>query len=83
MKPRRMPETVASPPDDGGHRGSFTVPTDVMDVTDGDLPAPAPDLASDTTHRRDQPQRGGLAVALVMLMLVIGVMSWLIYGSRL
>lgn len=34
---------VAAPPDDGGHQGSFTVPSDEMQCPDGELRHPPSD----------------------------------------
>ena len=54
--------TVASPPDDGGHHGSFTRPEDETMVPTGDR-GPVPPLNTDgtwtnTIDRDEHPHRG-------------------------
>jgi hypothetical protein len=61
----------ASPPDDGGHVGSYTQPADVMEVSDED--GPVPPLASDVVTGDETPKGSWLSpIAAVIALLLLG-----------
>jgi hypothetical protein len=65
----------AAPPDDGGDRGSFTVPIDTLVETDDDVRGPSPALHRDhALTPQDPPGRWWslvVGVALVLLSLLL------------
>lgn len=61
----RIDAGVASPPDDGGHQGSYTTPDQVLELHAADQPPHAPALVSDPNR-----YTGGAGGASPLMMLV-------------
>ena len=61
---------VAAPPDDGGHQGVFTVPSDERQCPDGEIRHPPSD--QDPSHPGGQGSAGsmlGWGVTFILIML--------------
>lgn len=69
---------VAAPPDDGGHRGSFSLPTDELQVPDGEASYPPSD--QDPAHAGGQGS--GNAVFTWAGLFIVTVLFFLaVYGG--
>ena len=65
------PRGYAAPPDDGGDRGAFSTPDELLIVCPSD-PRPHPELNVDPANHR--PPRAGAGQALLtLLMLVLAI----------
>jgi len=62
---------VGTPPDDGGHMGSYTVPSDLMDQTVGAQAA----VGTQREHTRVEPRSGFPLIGLVVVVLVLAGMT--------
>lgn len=62
---------VGTPPDDGGHMGSYTVPSDMMDQTVGSHAV----LGTQREHARIEPRSGFPVVGLIVVVLVLAGMT--------
>ena len=62
------PRGYAAPPDDGGDRGVFSKPDELLVVCPSD-PRPHPDLNVDPARQR--PPRAGAAQTLIMLVMLV------------
>ncbi|HZO15120.1 MAG TPA: hypothetical protein VFB62_17715 [Polyangiaceae bacterium] len=65
------PRDYAAPPDDGGDRGVFSTPDDLLIICPPD-PGPHPELNIDPARQRP-PRAGAGQTLLVLLMLVLAI----------
>lgn len=79
----------ASPPDDGGHLGSFTRPADMLvepaDTRDDPHPG-APDLHVDSVTRHEvgdsrSPKWGVVVFLVFTVMAILGLLAWAPWGA--
>jgi hypothetical protein len=69
MDQQRIESVAGTPPDDGGHQGSFTTPLDVLEMHAADRPPAAPALHRDL-HRTSGDGANPFAMLLWALVFV-------------
>jgi len=71
---------AATPPDEAGHRGSFTVPYEVMELHSAERPLRAPALSRDPIRLRGEADAAPPLSMLAAALLFIGLSALFLFS---
>lgn len=74
------PDPIASPPDDGGHQGSFSLPQDQLDVNPHGE-SRHPELHRDPTYPPPSRRGSRTVTWTLVLLLLAGIVLWQYCGA--
>jgi hypothetical protein len=70
---------AAAPPDDGGHRGSFSTPRDELEVHAADRPPQAPALHRDRDRARGASDGASPISLIVAGLIIIAITAFFVF----
>jgi hypothetical protein len=77
---KQAPQSVAAaPPDDGGHRGSYSTPEDELEVHAADRPPQAPALHRDLDRAKGASDGASPASLLIAGLIVIAIVAFFVF----
>lgn len=79
MNPR-APSPVAAPPDDGGHRGSYTLPEEEIETGGADRPSAPPPLHTDPVRLRGDSDAASPVAMFIAALIFVCVTALFMLG---